>query len=46
MMTFIKDMKLRLAGKFRYIIRSEVDNTIEVILPQLLDFHSSSPEIR
>lgn len=45
-MSFINSIKGRITGKLRTIIRSEVDKTLEVVFPQLLDFHNSSPETK
>ena len=45
-MAFINGIKGRITGKLRTIIRSEVDKAIEVVLPQLLDFHNSPPETK
>lgn len=46
MMTFLSTMKARLGNKIRDIARSEVDKRIAEILPPLLDFYNSPPEMR
>lgn len=45
-MTFISGMKGRIKDKLRTIIRSEVDKTMDIIFPQLLDFYNSPPETK
>lgn len=46
MMTFINAIKKRITGKLRTIIHSEVNEAIEVVFPQLLDFYNCPPETK
>jgi SAM-dependent methyltransferase len=45
-MTFLSTVKARVGNKIRAIVRSEVDKGLAEILPSLLDFHNSPPEMR
>lgn len=46
MMTFLNTIKVRVGSKIRAIVRSEVDKRMAEILPSLLEFHNSPPEMR
>jgi SAM-dependent methyltransferase len=46
MMSFVNDVKARLANKIRAMVQSEVDKRVAEILPQLLEFHNSPQEMR
>jgi hypothetical protein len=39
-------LKARVKNRLQSMVRSEVDRTINAILPQLLEFHNSPPEMR
>ncbi|MEN6373146.1 MAG: hypothetical protein ABFD75_00015 [Smithella sp.] len=45
-MTFVSGIKGRIKDKLRTMIRSEVDKTIDMIFPQLLDYYNSPPETK